>query len=354
MLKKIFLIIAILLIVLLLAFVIFYFWGSSGNLPNDKLTGIKEYNQEKTTSNFEQKTYRVMTYNIGYFSGMTNNQSVKPGRELFKKNMNTAVEKFKELNLDFVAYQEIDFKSKRSYFINQLDELATQTGFEFSSYAINWDKNYVPFPYLPLNIHFGKMLSGQAIMSKFPIIDNERILLQKSKNNPFYYNAFYLDRLIQISTINMKNFELIIMNVHLEAFEKETREKQCETILKLYNKYKEYPMLIIGDFNTCPPNANKKKNFEHDTESNYENELTIKRILNETDLAEAFPIEGDIDYEKEKQYFTYSSRYPESKIDYIFYTPDTIELIDSYRVDSLGETSDHLPLLMEFTFKEVQ
>lgn len=350
--KKILLIFAVILLLLILLLLLFYLWGSSGKLKDKELTEIKDYkkNSASVTDSHEKKLYKIMTYNIGYLSGMTNNKSIKPDKNFFEENMDLSVKQFSKINPDFIAFQEIDFKSKRSYYVNQLDELATRLDFDFSSYAVNWDKNYVPFPYFPINTHFGEMLSGQAILSKYPIIDNNRTVLQKSENNPFYYNAFYLDRLVQISTIKMDDFKLIIMNVHLEAFDKKTREKQSKSIVNLYNEYKEYPMFIVGDFNTVPLNASKKRNFEHDSESDYENEITIKHIINETKLKEAFPITKKIDNEQEKQFFTYSSKYPESKIDYIFYTPGKIELVNSYRADAFGEISDHLPLVMEFSF----
>ena len=44
-------------------------------------------------------------------------------------------------------------------------------------------------------LHFGSMLSGQSILSKYPLKDHQRIILERVKDNPFYRDALYLERL---------------------------------------------------------------------------------------------------------------------------------------------------------------
>ena len=48
---------------------------------------------------------------------------------------------------------------------------------------------------------------------------------------------------------------------------------------------------------------------------------------------------------------TFPSEPPEYKLDYLFYTPATIELNDTRVVSEVGTASDHLPLVMTFTLK---
>jgi hypothetical protein len=67
--------------------------------------------------------------------------------------------------------------------------------------AINWDKRYVPFPYWPITQQFGRTLSGQSILSRFPIQNHERHVLDRVAGNNWIYNAFYLDRLAQVAEI---------------------------------------------------------------------------------------------------------------------------------------------------------
>ena len=96
-------ILAILLFVLILAFVIFYYWASSGTQPRDKLSEIITYTRT-TEPPQTQETFTVMTYNIGYLSGMTNNQPVKrPDKTFFDKNMETFLQLMEEIQPDVIG-----------------------------------------------------------------------------------------------------------------------------------------------------------------------------------------------------------------------------------------------------------
>jgi endonuclease/exonuclease/phosphatase family metal-dependent hydrolase len=128
--------------------------------------------------------------------------------------------------------QEVDINSSRSFFYNQVDSLGKYLNFHQGAYAVNWDKLYVPFPYFSLKYHFSKVYSGQAILSKMQIVSIELLVLDKLINAPFYYNSFYLDRILQINKVQIAKDTLILMNVHLEAFDRKRRELQAENVLK--------------------------------------------------------------------------------------------------------------------------
>lgn len=352
--KKIFLVIGIIVLFIIIAFGVFYFWGSSGKLSKEALSEIKTYPETKVEPPANQDVFVVATYNIGYLSGMANNLPVRAEKSLYENNMSLALKFFEEAQADFIGFQEIDFHSNRSYYVNQLEIIAKKTGYDSSAIAVNWDKNYVPFPYWPISIHFGEMLSGQAILSKYPIKSNKLIILEKPKNAPFFYNAFYLDRILQIVEIEIHNKILIIMNVHLEAFDRETREGQAKIVLDTYKKYKDMPVLLIGDFNCLPPRASKKKDFPHEAEEkqDFTNETTIKTILSEPSIKTAVPDKIYNNYEEEKTSFTYSSGNPVAKIDYIFYNSEKIEVVEWYTLSSTSEASDHLPVIAKFKFRD--
>ena len=56
----------------------------------------------------------------------------------------------------------------------------------------------MPFPYGLPSVNFGKVVSGQSILSKYSLSDYSRIVLERVEDNPFYRDAFYLDRLVQV------------------------------------------------------------------------------------------------------------------------------------------------------------
>lgn len=318
------------LVILLL---IFYWWAQgnhSEQLPLHREIAISTDLIPSTDS-----TFAVMTYNLGYLSGMTNNLPVKPAVDLFDANLKAARDLIEKWNPDLVGFQEIDYASRRSYYRNQLDSLSQ--GFTVAVQSVNWNKNYVPFPYWPPKVHFGKMLSGQAVLSKFPVIESQRLVLPKPEAAPFYYKAFYLDRLIQKLKLDINGKTVVLLNVHLEAFDQATRELQAHELLKLVESYcRQYPLLLIGDFNARPPFASESVTQEQ----------TISMFLEHPLLSPAL---SEADYlQHEPRHFTFDTDNPYEKLDYIFYTHQTIESIETITLKEAGEISDHIPVLMRF------
>jgi len=332
----------IIIVILLAALIAFYFWGGSGVLEDDQLSQLVTYPvaSSQPQPNIESDTFTIMTYNIGYLSGMTNNRLVKPKKDFFHQNME-AVAKYINTNPPhIIAFQEIDYHSRRSFYVDQLETIATVCGYPYAARAVNWDKRYVPFPPGLPSYHFGPVLSGQAILSRFPITATERVVLPKPKSNPFFYNHFYLDRLAQIAKIEIDDQTIFIINVHLEAFNRKTRQAHARQVLELYRTYKDQsPVLIVGDFNAVPPDASRKKGFTDEPESDFTGDQTISLFLKEKSLKPAL-IGPNL--------FTFPSDKPTRKLDYIFYTHRSISLVNAKRIQI--DSSDHLPLIMEFSF----
>jgi len=322
---------------LVVSITIFYFWASSSSLPENKLSEIINY-PSPTPLPPAPDTFTIMTFNIGYLSGMTNNRPVKTEKEFFDTNMKTFLQLLDRVKPDILATQEIDFDSKRSFHVNQPQAIARNTDLKYTAAAINWDKRYIPFPYWPPSVHFGKVVSGQAVLSRWPIVSAERVVLMKPVNKPFYYNALYLDRLVQVVKIEIRGKTLVVLNVHLEAFDNKTREKQAQTVLDIYRRYKDdYPVILLGDFNCLPPDSKQKKGFIDEPDIDFTGDKTIGLFLAEESLKPA-----------DLETVTFPSNKPTRKLDYIFYTHEKIVLLKTFAPEI--DSSDHLPLVMEFSF----
>jgi len=241
------------LITLLLAVVAFFFWASGGHVDTEAEQQIKTYHEAPPGG---ADTLTVLTYNIGYLSGMTNNRPVNPPTSLFRENMGAAEALIREVDADVIGFQEIDFGASRSYGIHQLDTLAARLGYPMAAQATNWDERYVPFPYWPPAVHFGRMHSGQAVLSRFPIQTHRAFALVRPPR-PFFSDAFYLDRLAQVAVLTVDERPLVVINVHLEAFDGETRQQQAGQVRALTEAYMnaDVPLLLIGDFNSVFPDA---------------------------------------------------------------------------------------------------
>lgn len=323
------------LAVLVFAFVAFYFWGSSNNWQKADYNQVKQFS-EKSFSDTD--TLSVMTYNIGWLSGMTNNLPVAREKSMYAQNLLTAVDVLGKYHPDIIGFQEIDIRAKRSFFYNQPDSLAKYLNYPNGALAVNWDKKYVPFPYWPIKYHFGYLISGQYVMSDLEILKNEIIILPKPINAPFYYNAFYLDRLIQKTWIKTNEGELLVMNMHLEAFDLETRIIHVDRVIEEYLKYADkMPVLAIGDFNSSAIDANGPLN--ESARKMFEIQGIGAAI---TDSLFALNPSGN---------YTFSSGEPFQKIDYIFYNKKFIKKIDAHVVQEAGQASDHFPVWMRFIIK---
>ncbi|MEA5450000.1 endonuclease/exonuclease/phosphatase family protein [Leptolyngbya sp. CCNP1308] len=277
-------------------------------------------------SNPEQLS--VVSYNIGYLSGLTNQQAVERDKALFDSNQATAVQALGELEPDILALQEIDFDAYRSFNLNQQYAVSVALEMAFGAIAVNWDKRYVPFPYWPPQAHYKQVISGQAVLSRYPIRRNERLVLEKVPTNPFYYNALYLDRVAQVTEIDVSGQTLIVINVHLEAFDAPTRTRQTQVVRELAESYAEdYPVLLVGDFNSS---LNRDEGDEP---------RSIGLLLDSPVLASALPTAPSS--------FTFPSDHPQYVLDYIFYTPATLEVVSAEVVAKAAQASDHLPVQVQ-------
>lgn len=320
------------IIPVVLLLLVFYWWAQGGKLDSNQLH--KEQLLDELPAQPED-TLSVMTYNIGYLSGMTNNLPVKPGSELFDSNLHQARQLINKWQPDIIGFQEIDLGSSRSYQRNQVDSL--NQGYHQAIVSVNWDKNYVPFPYWPPSVHFGRLLSAQAVLSKFPVVSSQRLVLSEPASAPFYYRAFYLDRLLQVLQVSVNGQRLVVLNVHLEAFDQHTREVQANEVMKVVDQYvRDQPLILMGDFNARPPFATEKITDEHTISMFLEHPLLEAALDKPTYLAQ------------ESRHFTFDTSEPYEKLDYIFYTPQTIEPIEVITLKEAGEISDHFPVLMTF------
>jgi len=324
--KSIFRIVLRFLLVLVGLFAVFFFWASSPTMDEAEYAKIITHEYASATDN--DSIYSIVTYNIGYLSGMTNNLAIAKPKELFDSNLKKVLTEVKKVNPDIIALQEVDYNAARSYEVNQEEKLA-ELGYNYVARGVNWDEHYVPFPYWPPSMHFGKIVSGQSILSKYELNDYERIVLERVADNPFYRDALYLDRLVQVVKITLDGKEVVVINLHLEAFDKTTRVRQFEYVLNLFNKYKnKYPTILLGDFNSKA----------RDSEAIIQKMFAMEGVGNA-----AFFIENPEN--------TFDTKNPVERIDYIFYTEDSIEYIDGTVLKEFEQASDHLPIEMKFRLK---
>ena len=274
----------------------------------------------------------VLTWNTSYFYGTG---SEGPGYKTrsqgdYQSRLNQAILLVKELNADLIFLQEVDFHSKRSYYVNQARQMAEELGYHWIELS-SWNNRYVPFPYWPFSNQFKRVDNGGAILSRFPLKKIEGFLFDHPRSKPWWYNHFYPYRYMMSAEISLGNRRrLRVINTHLEAFDQKARLKQIEKIVK-YLRSLPGPYLLAGDFNMLPVGSDKDHGFINYPDDDYRGDKSFS-VLTE-------PL-GISPQSLEK---TFPSDHPDRKLDYIF---TSVKASDCRVVKTT--LSDHLPLLCEF------
>lgn len=332
------------IIILIIAFLI---WAASGiQSPKSYPGEILGPETEPTLKDLNELT--IVSWNIGYGQGLGSEGSKgykKRTKEEFANVLDEMGMVIHAQNPDLVFIQEIDFYSKRSYYQDQFTLLKEKINLPYAAKVVSWDAKYIPFPYWPISKHFGRVLSGGVVFSRFPISKNEIVLWEKPDNNPWWYNLYYLFRYSQSVQLKINNKYFWVINNHLEAFKKTNREEQGLGLQKLGNSLSEQGELLLvgGDLNTVPTVASKKSKFQGYPKDNYEADETLEHILKIKGMKDS--VLPTVYSGNESKYVTFPCDVPDRKLDYLIYN-EKHELKD-FQVIGAGCLSDHLPIMIK-------
>lgn len=205
-------------------------------------------------------TFSVMTWNIGYcglgkemdffYDGGT---QVRASRENTLKYLQ-GVRDFLQANdtLDFLMLEEVDFHSKRTYFINELDTFKKYLpGYKAFS-ALNYNVSFVP---VPVSEPMGRVRSGLVLFSRY-----EPFLVER-RDFPGQYDwptrLFMLDRCFLVAHFLLEDgSELQVITTHNSAFDGGKLKKEEMVYLKKYlleESQKGTRIITGGDWNQNPP-----------------------------------------------------------------------------------------------------
>ncbi len=211
------------------------------------------------------KKHSILTWNIGY-SGlgkyedffMDDGKKVQPdSKEVMLSYFNGIKNTLKENPSDIIFFQEIDINSKRSWHLNQYEELKAFTQKE-GSFTYNYNCLYVPYP-LPT---IGRVQSGLALLSDYKIDQSQRISLPVPFKWPVSMANLKRCLLTQKIPLCQNGIEsekqLLLVNFHLEAFDSgEGKIAQTRRLMEVLTaEYKKGNYVIAGgDFNQRFPGS---------------------------------------------------------------------------------------------------
>ena len=295
---------------------------------------------------------RGLVWNVHYGHGGELDHFAKHSPVEVDGTLEAIAELIKTADVDFVMLQEVDRQADRSHGHDQLRILAERAGFPYFAFVTTWNARYIPFPFGEPDRWLGRVHSGQGVLSRFPITSNRRVLLPQPKENPFWYNWFYLNRAVQVVELAVPDEEPVqLFNIHLEAFSNANRMRQA-TILKdlVWTEARQDDrILVAGDFNSTAPEAPQKKAFVDEPETDFSNDTTIQTLrsgMPTIDLLKRFKVPERI--------FTFPATAPNRQLDHLFAGRAWSRSFGWVQRPEKGILSDHLPLRIVLTGKPSQ
>lgn len=330
-------VVAFILLIVILGLFLFYGAGhavKASTLPTYSILHFDFPDPELQLQAASAKKIKLVTYNIGYASGDKNNEGAILKSEEVKKNLENIASSLQNLNADIIGLQEIDFYASRTFDVNQLQYLGRALEMPYAAYVVYWNVNYLPWPYWPPSRQFGRIVAGQALLSRFPIKSQEVTFFEKPAGNSFWYNWFYLDRVAQHIILSVGDKQVSIWHTHLEAFDGKARREQITRLAHMVKEDNHPLKWVIGDFNSVSA-------FRKDLSDNKKKELEDKG-----EGVEIFDqITGLKNAESSEPFYSMPSWDPIKKIDHIFYS-SSVQL--SAAGSEILVASDHLPVWAEF------
>ncbi|MCD4682700.1 MAG: endonuclease/exonuclease/phosphatase family protein [Bacteroidales bacterium] len=302
----------------------------------------------KKIIHFDQELH-FLTWNIGY-GGLGKEMDffyeggsmVRPVESLSKNYLQGISDMLiKQDSIDIILLQEIDFDSKRSYFVDQSQLISTVLPDYNETSGVNYFSKYVPVPFLnPM----GKVKSGLVTYSKYEPYEAIRMATPGKYSLP--KRLFMLRRCFLITRYHVDNSkELILINLHNSAFEDadEMRKEELNLLKQLIiNEYEKGNYVIAGgDWNQNPPDMELR---------------TIKKKYNTRSV---WPVEKD--FLPKDWIWAFDASIPTNRdvhepfnlksttctvLDY-FVTSPNIQVISTKAVDLGFEFSDHQPVIIQ-------
>lgn len=298
--------------------------------------------------------FSIMTWNIGYFGlgkemdfFYDGGMGVRPGEEAYREYFQGGEMVLGETSgLDFYFLQEIDFRSKRTYYDEQFRKITGLfPGYGYAE-AVNYKVRYVP---IPLSKPMGRVLAGMATFSRYHVSESTRYAFVGDASWPA--GLFMLDRCFILTRVPISGGkELVLINTHNSAFDDGSRRKEQLGVLRevMLTEYGRGNYVITGgDWNMNPVG------YEIVPFSNGDVPKYILPAIETDYLPEGWQwaFNPDLPTNRMVDRPYQAGITPTTIIDFFVVSPNiTVESITT--VDDGFRFSDHQPVIMRFSLRE--
>jgi endonuclease/exonuclease/phosphatase family metal-dependent hydrolase len=298
--------------------------------------------------------FTLLSWNIGYFGlgkdcdfFYDGGRMTRPSKENYLNYSGEALKYLIQAEvMDFCFFQEVDMRSRRSYYDDQVARLRAIFPVIESASTVNYLVSFVP---IPLRNPMGKVKSGLVNFSSFHTIENTRYPFPGGYDWPL--RLFMLDRCFLLSRVAMhEGKELVLINTHNEAFDDGSQRNQQMAVLKemMLKEYEKGNYVVTGgDWNLNPPLADLPLIFRSGD---------ISRKIEPEIEPDFFPqdwkwvFDPEIPTNRNVDEIYKRGETPTTIIDFFVVSPN-ISIVKISTQDLGFEWSDHQPVLMTFKIK---
>ena len=313
---------------------------------------------------------KVMTWNIRFgaarrpWFGDACGDRVIFTKDEIENTLQGIANKINEVKPDILLLQEVDHKSKRSSYVDELLWIMDHTYFNYAVLASQWKSQFIPSDGL------GRMDEGNAILSRWGISDAIRIQLplrndQSSLVRYFYERCCMLEGKIVIPHLAGNGF--YVVNIHASAFATDdTKKKHIEQFKSELDRLNAAGSFFIagGDLNTLPPGSDttdyciqdacEGESFHHNWDNPYHKDGSWYTPEQEWLVPVYNDYQSSVPLERYRQsqyrYFTHTTRpthFWDRTLDYLFSNSGWVDNSGEIKQEATA-LSDHAPLTARY------
>lgn len=321
----------------------------------EQVESLIEVDADLPVSPIQLDTLSLVSWNIGY-AGLgaqmdffyDNGKKVRPTKEMGRKYLDGIKQFISHTDgIDFWLFQEVDFKSRRSHYYDEVDEIvAIKPGSEYV-FAKNYDVPFVPVPlYEPL----GYVKGGMMTFSELPFSEATRYsypLIASWPNKLFLLDRCFILTRFPLVTGN----DLVILNTHNSAYVYDSALRIKELNIIKYKMIEEYEkgnyVIAGGDWNANPPRFQPINNYNG--HRFFPSEVIMNGDTFPEDWIWAYDASAPTNRQNYKSFV--KGENGTTILDYFIVSPN-VELLQTESIDLEFENSDHNPVFIKVALKK--
>ena len=201
-------------------------------------------------------SFTVLTWNTGYGALSDDSDFFMDGgtmvytadKDRVQENLEQMAVEIESIDPDIVFLQEVDKVADRSYKIDEVSFFQESNNDKVSSYALNMDAIFIPYPIPPI----GRVKVGIQTLSAYEVSSSTRLSLPVPFKWPVSTCNF--KKCLNVSRIPVEGTdkELVLVNLHLEAYDSgEGKIAQTNMLRQVLQAEVDAGNYVIagGDFN---------------------------------------------------------------------------------------------------------